>query len=337
MTRKRRGSGETRWLLRWLRIVERLEPAPRPRRGHPDEYPSVAMMKAFFVMTVKKIKRAQGIWNYLDNNRLIRQACGFGAKLPHCRTFQRRFQRMADEMGDWMQRATEEAIRKGYVTARVAAADKSLHAARGPLWHQKHRRQNRVPKKLRRVDRDSQWGYSPYHKFVQGYAEHVIINATPGEARFPFDAMADTAKMAENQVLRERLAYLPKPTRKILIDGSYDDNDLLGDLQGRRVQPILPECAFHKGTPKLPFRRWAADLRRKKVNQRLYKRRRHVIEPHFGLDKRRFENHVVWFYGLANNRTHLPLVSFVIQVLMLDNFARGRPPEEIQWLLDAAA
>ena len=165
-----------------------------------------------------------------------------------------------------MRRATEEAIRKRYVTARVAAADKSLHPARGPLWHQKHRRQNRVPKGLRGVDRDSQWGYSPYHKFVQGYAEHVIINATPGEARFPFDAVADTAKMAENQVLRERLPYLPQPTRKIVIDGTYDDNDLLGDLRGRRVQPILPACAFRKAAPKSPLRFYSIRYSRNLAN-----------------------------------------------------------------------
>ena len=46
---------------------------------------------------------------------------------------------------------------------------------------------------------------------------------------------------------------------------------------------------------------------------------------------------MVWFSGLANNRTHLAMVSFVIQVLMIGNFEQGRPPEEIQWLLDAAA
>ncbi len=34
---------------------------------------------------------------------------------------------------------------------------------------------------------------------------------------------------------------------------------------------------------------------------------------------------VVWLYGLPNNRTHLALVSFVIQVLMLDNFEQRRP------------
>ena len=84
-------------------------------------------------------------------------------------------------------------------------------------------------------------------------------------------------------------------------------------------------------------RRWAARLNRQEVNRSLYRRRRTTIEPHFGLDKKPFEDHVVWFYGLANNRTHQALLTFVIQVLMIDNFEHGRPPEEIQWLLDAAA
>jgi hypothetical protein len=337
MSRNRRWSGETRWLLRWLRIVERLEPPTRCRRGHPDIYSSLAMMKAFFVMTVKKIKRFEGIWNYLANNAPVRAACGFPVPLPHVRTFNRRFQRLADELGDWMQQATQTVLAKRHITARVLVADKSLHPARGPLWHQSHRRRKHVPKKLRCVDRDSEWGYSPYHKFVQGYAEHAIVNATPREARFPIDAVADTAKMAESHVLRERLSRLPHTTRKLLIDGSYDDNDLLSDLQVRCIQPILPACVFRRTAPKSPVRQWAARLRQQKINRDLYGRRRHTIEPHFGLDKKRFENHTVWFYGLPKNRTHLPLISFVIQVLMINNFEQGRPPEEIQWLLDAAA
>jgi len=61
MTRRRRASGETRWLVQWFRIIKRLEPPAQCRRGHPDEYPPLAMMKAFFLMTVKKIKRPQGL------------------------------------------------------------------------------------------------------------------------------------------------------------------------------------------------------------------------------------------------------------------------------------
>jgi Transposase DDE domain/Transposase domain (DUF772) len=337
MARTRRGSGETRWLGRWLRIVGRLQPPAPRRRGHPDVYSSAAMVKAFFVMTVKKIKRFQGLWNYLANNLPIRRACGFAEGLPNRRTFTRRFRRLADELGDWMQRAARAAIDGGYITARVVAADKSLHEARGPLWHQRDRRRRRVPPKLRGVDRDSQWGYSPYHKFVQGYAEHAVVNATPGEPRFPLDAVADTARMVEHEVLRQRLPRLPAGVRKILIDGQYDDSGLLDDLRRRRVAPILPAGVFRKAAPKSPARRWAARVRAAAVNRRLYRRRRTTIEPHFGLDKKRFENHTVWFYGLANNRTHLPLISFVIQVLMLDNLEQGWPPEDIQWLLDAAA
>ena len=337
MVRSRRGSGETRWLCRWLRIVGRLQPPTPRRRGHPDVYSSAAMVQAFFVMTVKKIKRFQGLWNYLNNNDPIRRACGFVDGLPHRRTFTRRFQRLASELGDWMQQAAREAIDRGYITARVVVADKSLHPARGPLWHAKHRRRNRVPKDLRGVDRDSQWGYSPYHKFVQGYAEHAIVNATPGEARFPLDAVADTARMVEHEVLQERLSRLPARVRKILIDGQYDENDLLRQLQQRQITPILPAGVFRKAAPKSEVRQWAFAVRAAKVNRALSRRRRTTIEPHFGLDKKRIENHTVWFYGLANNRTHLPLTSFVIQVLMLDNFEQGRPPEEIQWLLDAAA
>jgi hypothetical protein len=338
MARTRRSSGETRWLCRWLRIVGRLQPPARPRRrGHPDVYSSAAMVQAFFVMTVKKIKRFQGLYNYLANNGPIRRACGFTDGLPHRRTFTRRFRRLAEELGDWMRQAAQEAIRKKYITAKVVAADKSLHPARGPLWHAKDRRKKRVPEKLRGVDRDSQWGYSPYHKFIQGYAEHTVVNATPGEARFPLDAVADTAQLVEHEVLGQRLSRLPTGVRKILIDGQYDDNGLLAQLRQRRIAPILPAGVFRKAAPKSAVRQWAARVRAAKVNQKLYRRRRTTIEPHFGLDKKRFENHVVWFYGLANNRTHLPLVSFVIQVLMLDNFEQGRPAEDIQWLLDAAA
>jgi len=337
MARTRPSRGETRWLGRWLRIGGRLQPPQRRRRGHPEVYPSAALVQAFFVRTVKKSKRFQGLYHYLAHNDPIRRACGFHDGLPHRRTFTRRFRRLADELGDWMQQAAREAIRKRYLTAGVVAADKSLHPARGPLWHQKQRRQKRVPKNLRGVDRDSRWGYAPYHRFVQGYAEHTIVNATPGEARFPLDAVADTAQMVAQEVLRQRLVQLPATVRKILIDGPYDDNGLLGDLHERKIRPILPAGVFRKAAPRSAVRQWAARVRAAKVNQELYRRRRTTIAPHFGLDKKRFENPTVWFYGLANNRTHLPLISFVIQVLMLDNFEQGRPAEDIQWLLDAAA
>jgi hypothetical protein len=104
----------------------------------------------------------------------------------------------------------------------------------------------------------------------------------------------------------------------------------LSELYERRIAPILLAGVFRRAAPKSAVRQWAARLCVAKVNQELYRRRRTTIEPHFGLDKKRFENHTVWFDVLANNRTHLPLIGFVIQVLMPDNFEHWRPAEDIQ-------
>jgi hypothetical protein len=130
---------------------------------------------------------------------------------------------------------------------------------------------------------------------------------------------------------------LPATVRKALIDRQYDDNGLPGDLWERRITPSLPAGVFHKTAPKSAPRRWAAGVGAAKFNRGLDRRRRETIEPHFGLGEKRIENHTVWFYGLASNRTHLPLISFVIQLLMMDDFKQGRPTEKVQWPLDATA
>jgi hypothetical protein len=223
-------------------------------------------------------------------------------------------------------------IERGYVTARVVSADKSLHRARGPLWHKKHRKRNVVPKKLRGVDRQSQWGYSPYHRWVQGYAQHTVVNATPGEARLPLDCTAAGANMAENQVFIQRVPLLPANVQKTLLDGSYDDEEVFRICKQYGIRPIV-----RMEVPRAdacPLRLWAWKIRALPTNQALYVRRRTTIEPSFGNGKKSFENSRVWFYGLQRNKTHLVLVNFVRAVAMLINFKTDQPPENVQELLD---
>lgn len=57
------------------------------------------------------------------------------------------------------------------------AVDKSLMAARGPLWHKEDRKANRIPKGLHGVDRDSTWAFSKHHGWVQGYSYEVVTTA----------------------------------------------------------------------------------------------------------------------------------------------------------------
>ena len=215
----------------------------------------------------------------------------------------------------------------------MISADKSLHEARGPLWHKSDRKKKRIPKKLRGVDRESEWGYSPYRRWVQGYAQHAIVNATPGEARFPLDCAVGTANMAENHVLLQRLPELPRTIRKVLLDGRYDDEEI---FQACRDATILPLVHMSRPTRLASdLRKWAWRVRSRKVNRSLYVRRRTTVEPTFGNGKRSFENHRVWFYGLRKNQTHLVMTHYVRAIAMLINFETRQPPEHIQELLDA--
>lgn len=325
---------ETRSLRAALRKIEEVAQSPLPHnRGRPFVYMSLNMLKAFFVMTVKKIKTSVGLWRFLDNNTPIRTACGFRNGLPHGRTFERRFARFGPEAEHQLRACGVFAIHQGHITARIASADKSLHQAQGPLWHKKHRKKGIIPKTLRHVDVESAWGFSPYRKWVQGYAQYTLVNATPGEARCPLDATADKANVPENRVVCERIGFVPSTVKKALLDGTYDDEAVFQACRERSIRPVVP---MEPPAPSAsPLRRWAWKIHQQKVNRRLYAKRRETIEPSFGNGKRSFENQKVWFYGLLKNQTHLVMTHFVRAIVMLINFATGYPPENIQEVLDA--
>ena len=80
----------------------------------------------------------------------------------------------------------------GIANPKINAVDKSMFKAQGPLWHKKDRKKGIVPENLRNVDIDSQWGYSKYRGWIQGYALHLLCSATPGFIPVPLDAQAAT-------------------------------------------------------------------------------------------------------------------------------------------------
>jgi hypothetical protein len=55
--------------------------------------------------------------------------------------------------------------------------DQSLFKAHGPVWHQSHRQQGRIPDKLLHLDTDATWAKSRYHGLVYVYGLHLTANA----------------------------------------------------------------------------------------------------------------------------------------------------------------
>jgi len=112
-----------------------------------------------------------------------------------------------------------EAIEGGLVDASVVAVDKSLLTARGPAWHKKHRKKNRLPPNLHGVDRDSEWGFSTHHGWVQGYSYEVVVSASEDGPVWPLLASVNPANACERTTFQKKIDQLPNQTHHVLADG----------------------------------------------------------------------------------------------------------------------
>jgi hypothetical protein len=246
-----------------------------------------------------------------------------------------------------------QAMQEGVATARTVSVDKSLIAARGPQWHAKDRKANRIPPGLHGVDRDSTWSFSKHHGWVQGYSYEVVVTADKGTV-LPLLASADTASVSEHVSFGPKIAQLPKSTRHVLADSGYDNNDYgdaverddKGRLTGRRflcapnprggrIAPPADRQMRLVERQARQRRRQRLAFYRSKAGRRLYRRRSQSVEPFnewfkslFGLDQ------TVWHRGLNNNQTQFLAALFCYQLLLRHNHRTGHDNGQIQWILD---
>ena len=246
-----------------------------------------------------------------------------------------------------------QAVREGLADARSVAVDKSLIAARGPVWSKHAQREGRVPCG---VDREATWTYSTYHGWVYGYSYEVLVSAGKNGLVVPLLASADGAHVREVTTFPAKLAQLPASTKFVLADKGYDSNQI-GErvewtAEGRRTgcRYLCPQI-YRRGEHRRPRRprveRGSRRLHRQRRDarhaylqtpcaKRLYTRRAQTVEPFnqwfkslFGLSNR------VWHRGLANNRTQILASIFAYQLLLRYNKKSGHKNGEIQWILDS--
>jgi len=122
----------------------------------------------------------------------------------------------------------------GIANPKVNAVDKSMFKAQGPLWHKKDRNKGIVPENLRNVDTDSEWGYSKYRGWIQGYALHLLCSASPGFIPVPLDAEAATANVPENRIFDPMIDHFHEDAKYIVADSGYDDGKLIDKCEFRK-------------------------------------------------------------------------------------------------------
>jgi len=325
---------------------------PRTGPGRRPEIPDWVIAVLIMTAMLKRRKAKSAQYRFLkEHRRELAELLGTD-RFPARSTYFERYRRAHRLFQAAIRLQGNKAIAEGVTDAKDVAVDKSLVAARGPLWHKSDRKRKRIPKKLRGVDRDSDWGRSKHDGWVQGYSFEVVVSSTKNSTVFPLSGSADTASAKETQTFDEKVDDLPDETETVSADSGYDSNHLgeriewtdEGKRTGRRFL-----CPENRRSSKPERKNQATKPRDESHRRRLlrkrhlqskrgratYRRRGHTVEPFNEWFKSLFElTDRVWHRGLENNQTQLLAALFAYQTLVRYNHRRGNKNGQIHWILD---
>lgn len=218
-------------LVRLLAMIDALPLAAVPssagRRGRPCVYSERLFVKAVVVMVVRHLPTVHALWAVLaqPDMALVRAALCERGTLPTRRTFERRLQALPahlpaqiaalgahvlDELDPWA------------AGGRAVAIDSTVLAARGGVWHKKHREAGEVPHTS--IDTEAHWTKSGWHGWVYGYKLHLVV--TVASVWLPLAAELTPANAADNAQALPLLDALPVEHVFVLGDMAYNDPNL---------------------------------------------------------------------------------------------------------------
>lgn len=326
---------------------------PRQGPGRPPQYADWILAVLIMVAIVNKKKSKTAQYRFLFEHRRMLQWALAVRGFPARSTYFDRYRRAHRLFEVAIRLQGDQALRERVTDAQVVAVDKSLIAARGPVWPQHARKTGRI---VRGADREAGWGYSEHHGWVYGYSYEVVVSATPNALVFPLLASVGTASRSEGVSFGPQIEHLPLSTLFVLADRGYDKNEygdrLEYDSHGRRTGRhfLCPPVNRHRparreGPPCRQNRRvrLARQRRERRIafyrsrrGRRLYARRTRTVEPFNEWLKNLFDLHPhAWHRGVGNNHTQLLAAIFTYQLLVRLNYRRHRHNGQVQWILDA--
>ena len=178
---------------------------------------------------------------YLFHHPLMLERCQLPACPSHV-TLGRRYKALTPALKAFTEyiAASRFATEAGFLQ-EVVYEDKSLFKAAGPVWHQKDRLEDHLPKNLRGVDKTATGSKSGYHGWVYGYGLHL----TSIRNVFPVMFHVLPANVNELKVLdTKKDRFIEKGVRCIITDKGYID---------KKRQVAFAKDAVLLLTPKTPL------------------------------------------------------------------------------------
>lgn len=193
----------------------------------------------------------------LSKDAALRDTCGF-AQVPHRKTISRRLIHLVPAAEEQIrlcgqQIITEVAASSNSDEPLISAIDGRMYEAVGPLWHQKHRRENVIPAGLRAVDTESYWSKSDYRGWVQGY--RLIVQTLVFPVPVPLSARWTGNEVGEPTTFKQMIArHELLITDTLLGDESFGAAELVARYKKAGGWLLTPKQLPQKN------RTWKADL-----------------------------------------------------------------------------
>ena len=211
------------------------------KRGRPETYSDASLIVFYAVMTLKGITAMRAQQDYLFHHPLLLERCRLPACPSHV-TLGRRYKALMPKLQAFTQYVSSSrfATEAGF-HQQVVYEDKSLFKAAGPVWHQKDRAKNHLPKGLRGVDKTATWSKSGYHGWVYGYGLHLTSIRTG----FPILFEVLPANVNERKVLdTKKDRFIEKGVRCIVADNGYVDKKRAAAFAQAEVLLLTPKTTF---------------------------------------------------------------------------------------------
>lgn len=325
---------------------------PRRGPGRKPEIPDWALAALIIVAVVQRKTSKSSQYRYLKAREGPLIALLNLRRFPARSTYFDRYRRAWQLFQKAIELEGRLAIQRGWTDSEVAAVDKSLIAARGPVRHQHRGKRRRV---RGTPDLEAGWGKSEHDGWVYGYAFDAVVSAPAVGTVWPLLASVNPANCSESVTFRQKIPQLPRSTRYVLADKAYDADES-GEMiewktkQERTGRRFLCPLIQRANARRKPRKAWPLAGRRRlrrshrqaraaflesPRGQKLYARRRQTVEPFHSWLKELFHLHDrVWHRGLDNNRTQLLAAIFLFQLLLHLNRRHHISNGCIKWIVD---
>jgi len=190
--------------------------------------------------------------------------------------------------------------------------------ARGPVWHQKQKRQGIVPEGLRNLDREATWSFSKADGWIYGHGSFSLVSHDKPVLGL-FIWMPNSGHEAKR--LGTEIVEFTGLVKTVCMDSKADDQKLYFWLKEDLGIQLL--TAPRKRFDKTPRRQQMIAELKTKDNLRIYKKRSITVEPMQGLVKDLFDLDRCWMRGNASNRWLYAAMGVAVQIAQRRALRRG--------------